>query len=96
MGLIKFPCVLLNLICLGDAVCAAANSSTFRQLLQEAGVTGDAVTVSLDPARVGRDVSKTTDEVISHLNGLIGSTLNVTLEIEAEVSRGVSDIVVRM
>ena len=52
-------------------------------------------TVSLDPARVGRDASKIADEVISHLNGLVGSTVRVTLEIEADVPGGVPDTVVR-
>ena len=52
-------------------------------------------TVSLDPARVGRDASKIADEVIAHLNGLVGSTVRVTLEIEADVPGGVPDTVVR-
>jgi len=52
-------------------------------------------TVSLDPARAGRDASKIADEVISHLNGLVGSTVKVTLEIEADVPCGVPDTVVR-
>jgi hypothetical protein len=52
-------------------------------------------TVTLDPARAGRDASKVTDEVITHLVGLIGSSVRVTLEIEAEIPDGVPDHVVR-
>jgi hypothetical protein len=52
-------------------------------------------TVTLDPARAGRDASKITDEVITHLLGLIGSSVRVTLEIEAEIPAGVPDHVVR-
>jgi predicted AAA+ superfamily ATPase len=52
-------------------------------------------TVPLDPARVGRDASRVAEEVISHLTGLVGSRLRVTLEIEAELPDGVSDQVIR-
>ena len=52
-------------------------------------------TVKLDPARVGRDAGRIADEVISHLAGLVGSSVTVTLEIEAEVKSGTPDNVVR-
>jgi len=52
-------------------------------------------TVSLDPARVGRDASYIADEVIAHLAGLVGSRVKVTLEIEAEIPTGAPDHVVR-
>lgn len=52
--------------------------------------------VTLDPARVGRDAGKIADEVISHLVGLLGSKVTVTLEIEAETLSGVPDNVVRI
>jgi predicted AAA+ superfamily ATPase len=52
-------------------------------------------TVMLDSARVGRDASKIADEVITHLVGLIGSDVKVTLEIEAEIPGGAPDSVVR-
>ena len=52
-------------------------------------------TVSLDPARVGRDASKIAEEVISHLVGLVGSSVRVTLEIDAEIPGGAPDNVVR-
>jgi len=51
--------------------------------------------VTLDPTRVGRDASRIADEVISHLSGLVGSKLNVTLEISAEIPSGAPDNVVR-
>ena len=52
-------------------------------------------TVALDPARAGLDASRIADEVISHLSGLVGATVTVTLEIEAEVPLGAPDHVVR-
>jgi hypothetical protein len=52
-------------------------------------------TVDLDPTRVGRDASRIADEVVAHLNGLVGSTVKVTLEIEAEIPSGAPDNVVR-
>jgi predicted AAA+ superfamily ATPase len=51
--------------------------------------------VNLDPARVGRDASRIADEVISHLVGLVGSSVKVTLEIEATVPTGTPENVVR-
>jgi hypothetical protein len=51
--------------------------------------------VTLDSTRVGRDASRIADEVIAHLVGLMGSTVRVTLEIEAEIPSGVPDHVVR-
>ena len=52
-------------------------------------------TVRLDPARAGRDASRIADEVIAHLVGLVGAKVTVTLEIEAEMSDGAPDHVVR-
>ncbi|MFN3730226.1 MAG: ATP-binding protein, partial [Fimbriimonadaceae bacterium] len=52
--------------------------------------------VPLDPARVGRDASRIADEVISHLAGIVGAEVKVTLEIEATVHDGVADDVVRI
>ena len=49
----------------------------------------------LDSSRVGRDASRIADEVISHLSGLVGARVTVTLEIEAEVPSGAPDHVVR-
>jgi hypothetical protein len=51
--------------------------------------------VSLDPTRVGRDASRIAEEVIAHLVGLVGSTVTVTLEIDAEIPAGAPENVVR-
>jgi len=45
--------------------------------------------------RVGLDASRVAEEVIAHLVGLVGATVMVTLEIEAEIPSGVPDQVVR-
>jgi hypothetical protein len=50
---------------------------------------------TLDPTRVGRDAGRIADEIVSHLTGLMGSTVKVTLEIEAEIPSGAPDQVVR-
>jgi predicted AAA+ superfamily ATPase len=52
-------------------------------------------TVDLDPMRVGRDASRIAEEVITHLAGLMGAKVKVTLEIEAEIPGGASETVVR-
>ena len=52
-------------------------------------------TVLLDPTRVGRDASVIAEEVITHLVGLVGSSVRVTLEIEAEIPSGAPDKVER-
>ena len=53
-------------------------------------------TVVLDSARVGRDASRVADEVVSHLAGLVGARVKVTLEIEAQAPTGVPERVVRI
>jgi len=50
---------------------------------------------TLDTTRVGRDASRIADEVISHLSGLVGAKVRVTIEIEAEIPDGAPDQVVR-
>jgi hypothetical protein len=52
-------------------------------------------TVELDSERVGRDASQIADEVISHLNSIVGAEVRVTLEIDATVPGGASEQVVR-
>jgi hypothetical protein len=49
----------------------------------------------LDPTRVGRDAGRIAEEVISHLAGLVGATVTVTIEIEAKIPDGAPDNVVR-
>jgi hypothetical protein len=45
--------------------------------------------------RAGRDAGAIAEEIISHLAGLPGAKVTVTLEIEAEVSAGVPENVIR-
>jgi hypothetical protein len=52
-------------------------------------------TAVLDTTRVGRDASRIAEEVISHLAGLVGARVTVTIDVEAEIPDGVSDNVVR-
>lgn len=52
--------------------------------------------VTLDAGRVGRDAGRIADEVLSHLAGLIGSNVKVTLEIEARIPAGATDDIVRV
>jgi predicted AAA+ superfamily ATPase len=51
--------------------------------------------VELDSERVGRDASQIADEVISHLNSLVGAEVRVTLEIDATIPTGAPEQVVR-
>jgi hypothetical protein len=51
--------------------------------------------VKLDPTRVGRDAGRVGDEVVAHLAGLVGSDVQVTLEIHAEIPQGAPEKVVR-
>jgi len=53
-------------------------------------------TVELEPTRVGRDAGRIAEEVISHLAGIVGSRVSVTLEISAEIPSGVPDQIVRI
>jgi predicted AAA+ superfamily ATPase len=52
-------------------------------------------TVQLDPQRVGRDAGTIAQEVISHLVGIIGADVKVTIEIDAFIPTGASEQVVR-
>jgi len=53
-------------------------------------------TVRLDQDRVGRDASRIAEELIAHLNGLVGAEVSVTLEVSARVPNGVPEQVVRI
>jgi predicted AAA+ superfamily ATPase len=53
-------------------------------------------TVKLDSERVGRDAGRVAEEVIAHLEGLVGSEVTVTLEIDASIPEGAPDNVVRI
>ncbi len=52
-------------------------------------------TAVLDATRVGRDAGRIAEEVIAHLAGLLGTTVTVTIEVEARIPDGASDHVVR-
>lgn len=52
--------------------------------------------VELDPMRLGRDAGRIADEVISHLQGLVGSKVKITLEVLAEAPEGIPENVVRI
>jgi hypothetical protein len=51
--------------------------------------------VALDPTRLSRDASEVGEAVVAHLNGLIGASVEVSLEIHAEIPDGAPDDVVR-
>ena len=51
--------------------------------------------VELDATRVGRDAGRIAEEIIQHLTGLVGATVRVTLEIEADIPSGAPENVVR-
>ncbi len=53
-------------------------------------------TVALAESRAGLEASRIADEVLSHLVGLVGAKVTVTLEIDAEVPEGVPKNVVRI
>ena len=46
--------------------------------------------------RLGRDAGRIADEVISHLEGLVGSDVKITLEILVDVQEGIPENVVRI
>lgn len=50
---------------------------------------------TLDPTRVGRDAARIAEEVLSHLTGLVGVSVKVTLDIEVQLPEGAPDHVVR-
>lgn len=52
--------------------------------------------VELDPMRLGRDASRIAEEIISHLAGLVGSDVKITLEIYVEAQEGMPENVVRI
>ena len=52
-------------------------------------------TVNLDSIRAGRDAQQVIAEVVQHLTSLSGADVEVTMEIQAKVSDGVPDDVVR-
>jgi len=51
--------------------------------------------VVLDATRLGRDASRIAEEVVQHFSGMVGSRVEIVLEIRAEVPEGVPDRIVR-
>ena len=51
--------------------------------------------VSLDPTRLSRDAGKIAEEVLQHITALVGTSAEVTLEIQAEIPDGAPEQVVR-
>jgi hypothetical protein len=48
-------------------------------------------TVAIDPLRSGRDAGRISEEVIRHLSSLVGSNVQLTMEIQAEVPEGIPE-----
>ena len=53
-------------------------------------------TVNLDPIRAGRDAQQVIAEIVQHLTSLPGADVKITMDIEAKVSDGVPENVVRI
>jgi hypothetical protein len=53
-------------------------------------------TVNLDPIRAGRDAQRVIEEIVQHLTGLPDADVKITMDIEAKVSDGVPDDIVRI
>ena len=57
---------------------------------------GGGTTVDLDAARMGRDAGQIADEVLSHLSGLVGANVKISLEIDVEIPDGIPENVIRI
>lgn len=86
----------------GDGVSAGSNGSRDSDSGRPSGTPPVSTkpkrfhgSVTLDATRVGRDAGKIAEEVISHLVGLVGVEVKVTLEIEADIPSGAPDHIVR-
>lgn len=52
--------------------------------------------VTLDPTQLGQDAGKAAGEIVKHLSGLVGSEVDISLEINARVPDGVPENVERI
>jgi hypothetical protein len=50
---------------------------------------------ALDPIRLGRDASRIAEEIVQHLSAIVGSNVELTLEIRADLPDGASEKLVR-
>jgi hypothetical protein len=51
--------------------------------------------VAVDPLRIGRDAARIAEEVVQHLTGLVGTDVEVSLEIRCSAVDGFPENVVR-
>ncbi len=51
--------------------------------------------VTIDPLRLGRDASQIAEEIVQHLTRVVGSQVEITLEIRADLPDGASEKLVR-
>ncbi len=51
--------------------------------------------VQVDPLRLGRDAARIAEEIVQHLTGLVGSNVEITIEIQADLAEGAGDKLVR-
>lgn len=52
--------------------------------------------VTVDPERLGRDAGRIAEEIVAHLNGLVGTDTEITIEVRATNNEGFPDDVVRI
>jgi hypothetical protein len=51
--------------------------------------------VQVDPLRLGRDAARIAEEIVQHLTGLVGSKVEIIIEIQADLAEGAGDKLVR-
>ena len=79
----------------GTGTGTETGTGTGPEPLPETGPKRFHGSVEIDPVRAGKAVGLIAQEVVSHLEGLVGSNVNLTLEIAAEIPDGAPEHVVR-
>ena len=79
----------------GTETGTGTGTGTGPEPLPETGPKRFHGSVEIDPVRAGKAVGLIAEEVVSHLEGLVGSKVNLILEIEAEIPDGAPEHVVR-
>ena len=51
--------------------------------------------IRVDPLRLGRDASRIAEEIVQHLTGLVGSSVEITIDIQAELEEPATEKLVR-